>query len=68
MSVATYNVRTLAAKGKSGYGHDERVVAKDQQLGCDFIGLQETRRSGSMTCRAAECRVSAQVRKKTAAR
>ena len=47
--VATCNVRTLAVKGKNGYGHDERVLAKGRQLGCDFIGLQETRRSGSAT-------------------
>ena len=47
MAVATYNVRTLAAiKGKSGHGHAECVLAKARQLGCDFIGLQETIRSG----------------------
>ena len=57
VAVATYNVRTLAVKGKNGYGHDERVLAKCQQLGCDFIGLQETRRPGSTTFRAAGYRV-----------
>ena len=46
VAVATYNVRTLAVKGKNGYGHPECVLAKAPQLGCDFIGLQETRRSG----------------------
>ena len=51
MPVATYNVRTLAVKGKNGYGHDERVLAKGRQLGCDFVGLQETRRSGSVVYR-----------------
>ena len=30
---ATYNGRTLAQKGKNGYGHDERVLAKVQHLG-----------------------------------
>ena len=28
MVVSTYNVRTMAAKGKGGYGHDECVLAK----------------------------------------
>lgn len=38
--VATYYVRTLAVEGKGGYWHDERVLAKGQQLDCDVIGLQ----------------------------
>ena len=46
MVVAAYNVRTLAVKGKNGCGHAECVLAKAWQLECDFIGLQETRRSG----------------------
>lgn len=46
MVVATYNVRILAVKEKDAYGHDKRALAKGQQLGCDCIGLQETRRSG----------------------
>ena len=53
VAVATYNARTLAVKGKNGYGYDERVLAKGQQRGGDFIGLLETRRSGSTTFRAA---------------
>ena len=53
MAVATYNVRTLAVKENNGYGHDERVLAKGRQLGCDFIGAQKTRRSGTATFRAA---------------
>ncbi|MEP5460828.1 MAG: endonuclease/exonuclease/phosphatase family protein [Marinobacter alexandrii] len=57
MAVTIYNVRTLAVEGKNGYGHDERVLAKGRQLGCDLIGLQETRRSGSTTFRAAGYRV-----------
>ena len=54
-----YNVRTLAVKGKNGYGHDEHVLAKGRQLGCTsiFIGLDVTRRSGSTTFRAAAYRV-----------
>ena len=42
--VATYNVRTLAVKGRPRCGRDEYVMAKVQQFGCDFVGLQETRR------------------------
>ena len=64
MVVATCNVRTLAVKGKNGYGHDERVLAKGRQLGCDFIGLQETRRSGSTAFTAVGYQVSCQVRRK----
>ena len=44
--VTTYNVRTLAVKGRNGYGHAECVLAKARQLACDFVGLQETRRAG----------------------
>ena len=36
-------MRTLAVKGKNGYGHGESVLAKVRQHGCDFIGLKETR-------------------------
>ena len=46
MTVATYNVRTLAVKGRNGYGHAECVLAKARKLGCDFVGLQETKRPG----------------------
>ena len=45
-AVATYNVYTLAVKGKNGYGRAECVLAKARQLGCHFIGLHETRRTG----------------------
>ena len=38
-------MRTLAVKGRNGYGHAECVLAKARQLGCDF-GLRETRRAG----------------------
>lgn len=43
---ATYDARTLVVKGKDGYGHGECVLAKARHLGCDFVGLQETRRRG----------------------
>jgi len=61
-------VRTLAVKGKNGYGHDECVLAKGRQLGCDFIGLQETRRSGNTRFRAAGYQVFCSGQEKTAAR
>ena len=57
MVVATYNVRTLAVKGRNGYGHAECVLAKARQLGCDFVGLQETRRAGKTELSTAGYRV-----------
>ena len=57
MTVATYNVRILAVKGRNGYGHAECVLAKARQLGCDFVGLQETRRPGKTEFSAAGYRV-----------
>ena len=59
MAVATYNVCApwLAVEGKNGCGHDERVLTKRRQLGCDFIDMEESRRSGSTTFRAAGYRV-----------
>lgn len=68
VAVATYNVRTLAVKGKNGYGHDERILTKVQQLGCDFVGLQETRRAGRTTFRAAGYQVFCSGQEETAAR
>ena len=32
VAVASYSVRTLALKGENGYGQDELVLAKVQQL------------------------------------
>ena len=55
--VTTYNVRTLAVKGKNGYGHAECVLANVRQLGCYFIGLKETMRSGKTEFSAAGYRV-----------
>ena len=57
MAVATYNVRTLAVKGTNGYGQAECVLTKARQLGCNFVGLQETRRAGKTEFSAAGCRV-----------
>ena len=31
---ATYNVRTLAVKGRNGFRHADCVLAKPRQLGC----------------------------------
>ena len=53
MAVATYNVRTLAAKGKSGYGHASVCWRRRG----NFIGLQETRRSGKTDLSAVGYRV-----------
>ena len=55
--VATYNVRTLVVKGRNGCGHAECVLAKARQLGCDFVGLQETRRAGKTELSTAGYRV-----------
>ena len=46
MTVATYDVRTLAFRGKNGYGHDGRVLAKGRQLGCDFKDAEQNIFSG----------------------
>lgn len=39
MVVATYSVSPLVVNGKNGHGHDDCVLAKCQQLGCDLIGF-----------------------------
>ena len=57
MAVATHNVRSLAVKKNNGNEPGERVLAKGQQLSCDVIGLQETRRPRSVTFRAAGYRI-----------
>ena len=51
--VGTFNVRTLAFNGKNGIGHSEVILKVCQELGCDVIGLQETRRDGQSTFTAA---------------
>ena len=44
--VATHNVRTMAVDGKHGVGRALDVLSVYDHLGCDVIGLQETRRRG----------------------
>ena len=44
--VATYNVRTMAVNRTHGVGRALDVLSVYDRLGCDIIGLQETRRSG----------------------
>ena len=44
--IATHNVRTMAMDGKHGVGKAAEVLDVYQEMGCDIIGLQETRQSG----------------------
>ena len=44
--IATHNVRTMAVDGKHGVGRTAEVLDVYQEMGCDIIGLQKTRRSG----------------------
>ena len=44
--IATHNVRTVAVDGKHGIGGAWEVLSALRILGCDVIGIQETRRSG----------------------
>ena len=46
IAVATHNVRTMAVDGTHGVGRTLDVLSVYDRLGCDVIGLQETRRSG----------------------
>ena len=46
LNVATWNVRSLSLTGRRGTGHAEVLLQKCKVLGCDVIGLQETRRPG----------------------
>ena len=45
ITVATHNVRTMAVDGAHRVGRVLDVLSVYDQLGCDVIGLQETRRS-----------------------
>ena len=47
----------LAVKGGGGYGRNECVLAKAQQLGCDLVGMQETSRPDETAFYGAEYRV-----------
>ena len=46
ITVATHNVRTMAVDGTHGVGRALDVLSVSDRLGCDVVGLQETRRSG----------------------
>ena len=46
ITVATPNVRTMAVDGTHGVGRALDVLSVYDRLGCDVIGLQETRRNG----------------------
>ena len=48
LNVATWNVRSLSLTGRRGAGHAEVLLQKCKVLGCDVIGLQETRRPGGL--------------------
>ena len=57
LNVATWNVRSLPFTGRRGAGHAEVLLQKCKVLGCDVIGLQETRRPGRTEFAAAGYRV-----------
>ena len=44
--IDTHNVRTMGVNGKHGVGRTAEVLDVYQEMGCDIIGRQETRRSG----------------------
>ena len=46
LNIATWNVRSLSLTGRRGAGHAEVLLQKCKVLGCNVIGLQETRRPG----------------------
>ena len=57
LNVATWNVHSLSLTGRRGAGHAEVLLQKCKVLGCDVIGLQETRRPGRTDFAAAGYRV-----------
>ena len=57
LNVANWNVRSLSLTGRRGAGHAEVLLQKCKVLGCDVIGLQETRRPGRTEFAAAGYRV-----------
>ena len=57
LNIATWNVRSLSLTGRRGPGHAEVLLQKCKVLGCDVIGLQETRRPGRTEFATAEYRV-----------
>ena len=44
--MATHNVRTMAVDETHGVGRAQDVLSVCDRLGCDVMGLHETRRSG----------------------
>ena len=57
LNVETWNVRPLSLTRRRGAGHAEVLLQKCNMLGCDVIGLQETRRPGRTELAAAGYRV-----------
>ena len=57
LNVATCNVRSLSLTVRRGAGHAEVLLQKCKVLGCDVIGLQETRTPGRTEFAAAGYRV-----------
>ena len=57
LNIATWNVRSLSLTGRRGVGHADVLLQKCKVVGCDIIGLQETRRPGRTEFTAAGYRV-----------
>ena len=53
--IATHNVRTMAVDGKHGVGRAAEVLDVYQEMGCDIIGLQKTKRSDKSALLQAGC-------------
>ena len=51
ITIATHNVRTMAVDGTHGVGRALEVLSAYNDLSCDVIGLQETRRAGQTILR-----------------
>ena len=56
-NIATSNIRSLSLTGRRGAGHAEMLLQKCNVLGCDVIGLQETRKPGRTEFAAAGYRM-----------
>ena len=57
LTIGTFNVRTAAFKCINGIGHIDVLLRICAAKGCDFIGLQETKRDGISEIVAAGYRV-----------
>ena len=51
--MASWNLWTLAVKGKNGLGHAHTLLLRAQKSRCDIVGLQEVRRGGQGSFEAA---------------